>query len=1101
MEALPSSRRLATDAHARSLRNLEYSGILSTPGIEKSSSQSVSERKHSADTDSELYNAGQSLASILNNPHLGKSGVYGSDLSWGAWFFSLSNDNVDVSLPVPLKLLPEVTRADFQPYIDSISEAYGRFSDVREHSNWEQSNQASTAGVHRDVEGEASSQGGGLAACLREIPSLYFNEGFALEDGSTFRAACPYSSIPQSMMLQEKLSHYLDIVEVHLVKEISARSDSFFEAQGQLEDLNSNIIQACGLIRDLKLKVQISDVDVVESARCIQSLSQQRDNLLGLHKKLKLMSYVKQALNALDLLVNAADCGGALDVIDDLQHLLESEELVGLHCFRHLGDRLASSMNSINSMLAADFVSAAIHDNKDLKPSVGLSKFRKHEFDLITVAGEDKDVEGKDNEEDEISLHEQLLPLVIGLLRTSKLPAVLRVYRDTLITDIRAAIKAVVADVLPVLFTRPLDNDLQTSDRQGDMEVGGVSLASKLRSLPAESFVRLLTAVFETVQVRLIHAAEVRRVIENIIGGLHGSYAAAAVAAAFASGAAAAAAAEAAQEDQLQPLHVVPAQKVPPQYGYSFVREIETPSPTTMSRNFRADVLRENTEAVCAACDAAHDRWAKLLSVRALIHPKLRLQEFVNIFNITQDFMSATKKVGGRYASSIQIPLQAQSKAFVDFQHSSRMSKITAVLEQETWVAVDAPDEFQAIVNCFAFTESSSNDILETDQLMVSSYNERLNNLESEISNDQISEDASTTERSNSPLKQISNQNSDESSDAGIGRMVERQGPPVADGTGKPDSAVQNISTVVNGLEHGPTVQSEDVVTIDTAGRSKRVREKPIVKTLHIQGTRYHMVNSGLILLKMLSEYMDISTALPTLASEVVHRIAEILKLFNSRTCQLVLGAGAMQVSGLKSITAKHLALASQCISFFYALIPDMRRILSIHIPDVRKSLLLTEIDRVTQDYKIHKDEIHSKLVQIMKERLMAHLRTLPQLVELWNKSDDQDMQPSHFARALTKEVGVLHRVLSPLLLDADIRYIFTLVVGLFHSQLADSFSKLEVNTPAAKHRLYGDIQHILACTRGLPSDALNSDGTQKPGELDVFLQQRYGTDVLSETA
>lgn len=41
--------------------------------------------------------------------------------------------------------------------------------------------------------------------------------------------------------------------------------------------------------------------------------------------------------------------------------------------------------------------------------------------------------------------------------------------------------------------------------------------------------------------------------VEQIIGGLQGSYAAAAVAAAFASGAAAAAAAEAAQEEQQEP--------------------------------------------------------------------------------------------------------------------------------------------------------------------------------------------------------------------------------------------------------------------------------------------------------------------------------------------------------------------------------------------------------------------------------------------------------------------------------------------------------------------------------------------------------------------
>ena len=31
--------------------------------------------------------------------------------------------------------------------------------------------------------------------------------------------------------------------------------------------------------------------------------------------------------------------------------------------------------------------------------------------------------------------------------------------------------------------------------------------------------------------------------------------------------------------------------------------------------------------------------------------------------------------------------------------------------------------------------------------------------------------------------------------------------------------------------------------------------------------------------------------------------------MFNSRTCQLVLGAGALQLVGLKTITAKHLGI------------------------------------------------------------------------------------------------------------------------------------------------------------------------------------------------
>lgn len=129
-------------------------------------------------------------------------------------------------------------------------------------------------------------------------------------------------------------------------------------------------------------------------------------------------------------------------------------------------------------------------------------------------------------------------------------------------------------------------------------------------------------------------------------------------------------------------------------------------------------MLRENTEAVVAACDAAQGRWAKLLGVRALLHPKLRLQEFLSIYNITQEFITATEKVillfifipfpflfvassifvfsvmirqcvmhlnfsqhmqvGGRPGFSIRGTLQSQAKAFLDFQHESRVSSNSA---------------------------------------------------------------------------------------------------------------------------------------------------------------------------------------------------------------------------------------------------------------------------------------------------------------------------------------------------------------------------------------------------------------------------------------
>ncbi|GMN25950.1 hypothetical protein TIFTF001_001130 [Ficus carica] len=916
----------------------------------------------------------QSLSSILNNPNASESA------SWIGWWSSSSTSVAAPEFaPLSSKAASDVSRSDFQPYIASISEPYHRFEDVRNHSSKES----------LDLDG-IGGQGEALVACLREVPSLYFKEDFALEDGATFRSACPFSNVSENLVLQEKLSHYLDVVELHLVKEISLRSNSFFEAQGQLQDLNVKIVEGCGRIRELKETIRLLDVDLVESASQIHELNATRSNLLALQQKLRLILYVNQALSALKLLVASADCAGALDVTDDLQHLLEGDELTGLHCFRHLRDRVGASIESINSILSAEFLRVSIHDARDT--DFGILSNAKASGSILANG---KDAEVKLDEEETSNFRDRLLPLIIGLLRTAKLPAVLRLYRDTLTADMKTAIKNAVAELLPVLVSRPLESELGTGERTVDADGASASLASKLRSLSSESFVQLLSVIFMIVRGKLNDAA----------------------------------------------------------------------SPSNMSKNFRADVMRENTEAVFAACDAAHGRWAKLLGVRALLHPKLRLQEFLSIYNITQDFITATEKIGGRLGYSIRGTLQSQAKAFVDFQHESRMTKIKAVLDQETWVEVDVPDEFQAIVTSLFYPEALISENPDDVQGNVeTSYNEVVTSDDSSL----------VIVESSISQSQIKQANSNEiSSDI----TVKEKSAPVAEAVEK------NKADVANSLAQNNNSNTKE------RGRSTS-------QTLSYKDVGYHMVNCGLILLKMLSEYVDMNNSLPTLSSEIVHRVVEILKFFNTRTCQLVLGAGAMQVSGLKSITSKHLALASQVISFIYAIIPEIRQILFLKVPDTRKALLLSEIDRVAQDYKVHRDEIHTKLVQIMRERLLVHLRSLPQIVEGWNRPEDADPQPSQFARSLTKEVGFLQRVLSRTLHDVDVQAIFRQVVIIFHSQISEAFLRMEINTPQAKDRLHHDIKHILGCIRSLPTDNVSESGTPNWGQLDEFLAQRFGAEA-----
>lgn len=842
--------------------------------------------------------------------------------------------------------------------------------------------------------------------------------------------------------MQEKLSQYLDVVELHLVKEISLRSSSFFEAQGELQDLNGKIVEGCTRIRELKDTVRLIDSDLVESARQIQLLNGTRTNLLALQQKLRLILYVNQALSALKLLVASADCAGALDVTDDLQHLLDGDELTGLHCFRHLRDHVTGFIESINSILSAEFIRASLHDAAESDVII-LSKAKSRASLLMNG----KDDEAK-LEEETTNFKDSLLPTVIGLLRTAKLPSVLRIYRDTLTADMKSAIKTAVAELLPVIAARASESEFFSGDRAVEADGGGASLASKLKSLSSDCFVHLLSAIFTIVQAHLVRAAEVKKAIEWILSNCDGHYASDSVAAAIAHGAAAA---EISQESEVHGTTFLP---YSPQKnvakGPSFQgKAIDAVSSSNMSKNFRADVLRENAEAVFAACDAAHGRWAKLLGVRTTLHPRLKLQEFLTVYNITHEFITATEKIGGRLGYSIRGILHSQAKAFIDCQHDSRASKIMAVLDQETWVEIDVPDEFQSIINTlFPLDALSSGDPNGVEEDNSNSYHDLATNNDARPMAD--------TGQSNAEQNVEQTDSTDESK--------------------KPNRG-----------------HSKSLESISTEKDQKKSASQP----LFYKGVGYHMVNCGLILLKMLSEYIDMNNLLPALSSEVVHRVVEILKYFNTRTCQLVLGAKAMQVSGLKSITSKHLALASQVISFIHAIIPEIRQILFLKVPENRKLLLLSEIDRVAQDYKVHRDEIHTKLVQIMRERLLVHLRGLPQIVESWNRPEDADPQPSQFARSLTKEVGFLQRVLSRTLNEDDVQAIFRQVVVIFHSQISEAFSRFDISTSQAQNRLYRDIKHILQCIRSLPSGDLSKSDTPNWGQLDEFLVQRFGNDAV----
>lgn len=62
-----------------------------------------------------------------------------------------------------------------------------------------------------------------------------------------------------------------------------------------------------------------------------------------------------------------------------------------------------------------------------------------------------------------------------------------------------------------------------------------------------------------------------------------------------------------------------------------------------------------------------------------------------------------------------------------------------------------------------------------------------------------------------------------------------------------------------------------------------------------------------------------------TLSGTIGRHLAELLRHYNSRCCQLILGAGAMQVAGLKTITSTILVLAARSLKLILWFMPYVK--------------------------------------------------------------------------------------------------------------------------------------------------------------------------------
>jgi vacuolar protein sorting-associated protein 54 len=226
-------------------------------------------------------------------------------------------------------------------------------------------------------------------------------------------------------------------------------------------------------------------------------------------------------------------------------------------------------------------------------------------------------------------------------------------------------------------------------------------------------------------------------------------------------------------------------------------------------------------------------------------------------------------------------------------------------------------------------------------------------------------------------------------------------------------------------------------------------QDKKVPTQAVIEEEKFMLVDSAAFAIRGIEQYTILLASVPGMANDISTALLDYLKLYNSRTQQLILGAGAKITAGLTNINTKHLALASQSLSFFIALIPYVRECVRRR-PSITGSGM-AEYDRVKRFFQDHQSSIHDKLIDIMSFRATVCIREMGKIK--WDDEDEVQRNVSPHMETLTKEALTLQRVLSKYLPAVTVRIIIGRVFVSYEEQWSKAFEGAAIRTEAGQAR------------------------------------------------
>ncbi|XP_026102485.1 vacuolar protein sorting-associated protein 54-like [Carassius auratus] len=879
-----------------------------------------------------VYNSQVNLPAALNDPRLAKRE---SDFFTKTWGLDFTETEV-----MPSFYLPNISREHFSSYLQETAQREKIHERCKNICQSKDDLSVLTITNNHDK----------ARAELEQVPKIFMKPEFMLNDPATFNAVLPWShfsvaggknsrDVASSRLLQEKLSHYLDVVEVSIARQISLRSEAFFHAMSSQHELQDRLRGTADAVA--KLRARTAAIDCIMCRGPLQALRDAltRNNCVKLHNKLKLMAAVHQTQPTVQLLLSTSEFVGALELIATTKEVLQ-QELQGVHSFRHLGSQLCEMERLIDKMMVADFSTYVQSDlsrpfeedsqvlEKDRLQSLVFGLLRQRKLDFLDIYSEEMVRVAKsvvrqcvvksvsqisEIDADVVRFHEQMRLMTFPqwfdllldifehfILFLKRIKATLGVIRSVVLEVLDSSQRSRLADV----SSATNHSDGRTNEEEEEEESGGGE--AELAYLTHEGLF-ISDALTLNEEEQLSHTAAHVQTTEQTHTDACGSDSASAT-----------------TESSSSREHNSNTTSSLPTGGATAIGEDVMPSDLELGR-----VANNAQELLYTASDVSQDRCVKVLMTRAKDGSLERLSssEFVCLSQAVESFVSDADELCGRRSVSLRGALQSQANRFVQRFHEERKNKLSLLLDNERWKQAEVPAEFQDLVDSIA-----------------------------------------------------------------DGRIT---------------------------LPERKHTGSED--------------RKP-GEFLCVDGQKYAVVGTVLLLIRMFLEYCQCVNDIPSITTDILTRLADLLKLFNSRSCQLVLGAGALQVVGLKTITTRNLALVSRCLQLLVHFIPVIRAHFESRLQP-RQYSILRHFGHITKDYNDHIAEISAKLVAIMDSMFEKAL----------SKYEVKAPMPSVCLRNVCKQMAKMHEAINELLPEEQTQMLYLRINASFKLNLKRQLARLGV--------------------------------------------------------